>query len=737
MKKNIFIICLVFIFSAENNFAQQKNYSYSIHKASEKIILDGVLNEAGWTQADSAKDFFMSLPYDTTFAKTKTVCRMTYDDNFLYVSAECFQEKSSGYIVQSLRRDYSFPASDAFAVVIDPFSDKTNGFNFGVNPYGSQREGLLAGGGAMGVSTDWDDRWFSYVKQENDKWIVEMAIPFTSLRYKENNSTWKINFLRNNYKLNETSSWVPVPKIFNISTLAFTGDLIWDVAPKKPGVNISLIPYIIGGVNEPTAKTFNSTYNTGLDMKIGISSSLNLDLTINPDFSQVEVDRQQTNLTRFSLYYPEKRNFFIENSDLFANFGFSKIRPFFSRNIGFYNGQTIPILAGARLSGKLNKNWRIGVMSLQTKDDTAQNLFGQNYFVAAVQRKIFARSNIGFLFVNRQAFNKSEYLVNDFNRTLGVDYVIASSNNKLTGRILYHHSFQQHQLQNSYTHASYINYSNKHLVAIWNHEYVGENFIADIGFVPHLYNYDAATKTTHRETYWRLEPTISYKFYPRSKLINSFGPEFYSSNYFTGGRLPTDDGMHYTENEYRVRMFFNLQNSAKFDVREEFWYEWLKYSSNIAGAIISPGAYRFTNFYTQFVSNARKKLNTDLIFQYGSFYGGTKLSYSATVNLRVQPVAAFSLAFSEDDVNIPSLNYSTQIYLIGPKLDFSFAKNIYFTTFFQYNTQLDNFNINARFQWRFKPMSDLFIVYTDNYDTLNFGRKTRGLVVKLNYWFSI
>ena len=211
---------------------------------------------------------------------------------------------------------------------------------------GVQREGLLSNGGGQGVTTIWDNKWTSEVKQFEDKWIVEMAIPFKSLRFKSGVDTWRINFSRNDLKRNENSVWSPVPRNFNVASLAFTGKLKFDEPKKKTSSNISIIPYVTAGVSQDylTQTKEQYTYNGGLDAKIALSSSLNLDLTINPDFSQVEVDRQVTNLSRFSIFFPERRNFFIENSDLFERFGFRQIRPFFSRNIGLYKGQIVPIL---------------------------------------------------------------------------------------------------------------------------------------------------------------------------------------------------------------------------------------------------------------------------------------------------------------------------------------------------------------------------------------------------------
>jgi hypothetical protein len=324
----------------------------------------------------------------------------------LYVGAIVYQ-KQEDYIIASLRRDFSFGPNDEFAVNIDPFLDKINGFHFAVTPMNVQREGLIDNGN--NVPTDWDNKWYSAVKNYEDLWVVEMAIPFKTLRYKrkEGANQWRINFTRTAVKQNERSSWVRVPRQFSPNHLAFTALLNWESTPPSAGLNVSLIPFVTTNVEQD--KEFDLPTDAGFDLggdaKIALTPSLNLDLTFNPDFSQVEVDRQLTNLSRFELFFPERRQFFLENEDLFSRFGFPSSRPFFSRRIGLARGtitQTnndgqeievdrslnVPIRAGARISGKLNNNWRMGLLNMQTAAVDALDLNPANYAVGVLQRKV-------------------------------------------------------------------------------------------------------------------------------------------------------------------------------------------------------------------------------------------------------------------------------------------------------------------------------------------------------------
>lgn len=712
--------------------------SLVIKKATGKITIDGKLNEPDWQTAEVAKDFFQNYPYDTSFAETKTEVRLTYNDKFLYIGAICYDELPGDYVIQSLKRDFSQSVNDNFAVFIDPFGDQTNGFSFAVSPVGAEGEGLIENGGSLGVSAAWDNRWFVKVTNYHDKWIVEMAIPFKTLRYKENIDVWRINFARNELKRNENSSWAPVPRNFNIASLAFTGNLIWDKPPKKAGLNISLIPYVTGNSYKDflAGKPVKNSANAGLDAKVAVTSSLNLDITINSDFSQVEVDRQITNITRFNLFYPEKRTFFLENSDLFAAFGFQQIRPFYSRRIGFSGSEfmveQVPILAGTRLSGNINKNWRIGVMSLQTGAISKLNLKSQNYSVAAVQRQVFERSNISAIFVNRQAFNDYNIDNADYNRIIGLDYNLASANDKWKGKFFYHRALTPQKLKNKDASASWLFYNSINVFAMWNHEYAGKNYIADVGFVPRNTTYNPNSGKYVRQTYWRFEPIFYYKFYPQSDLVNNHGPGIYTNIYLDKNRNATD---YFIMPNYRI----NFQNTSVIQFHYHEVFTKLFYDTDVTFSgketLIPAGNYYYKSGLIKYDSDKRKKIYGSAAINYGSYYNGFKYTYRTEINFRKQPWGIFSLSYSQDEIRLPEAYQNGYLTLIGSKIELSFTKNLYFTTFIQYNTKVNNININSRFQWRFNPVSDIYIVYTDNYDT-NLGKKNRALVVKLIYWFT-
>lgn len=729
---NIFFKSVLFLFIISPIYSSAQKRSLVIKKAIDVIQLDGELNENSWNKAEIADNFYRQFPIDSGYSSTKTSVKMTFDDHYLYVGAICYDENpEKEFVVTSLQRDYSYPISDAFAVFIDPFNDKTNGFSFSVNPYGVQREGLIESSGSFGVSTAWDNKWFVEVKHFQGYWSVEMKIPFKTIRYKSELTQWGINFSRNNLKINENSAWNKVPINFNIAVLNYAGELIWDETPPKAGLNMSMIPYTTGGVHvDYENQDSRIEGGLGMDAKIALSSSLNLDLTVNPDFSNVDVDQQVTNLSRFSLFFPERRQFFIENSDLFGRFGFRKIRPFFSRRIGLYNGEKIPIIAGARLSGKVNEKWRIGLMNMQTEGKSELDLEAQNYTVGAFQRQIGVSSNIAGIFVNRQGFDNQQLDFSSFNRIVGLDYNLASEDSKYRGKLFYHHSFSPDR--NDYSHASWFMYNTRNIRMHWNHEYVGKDYRAETGFVPRIQNYNLETQEYQYSSYWRFEPSVEFSIYPKSKSINRHSlllvyDEYFNNDFSTNERTMASG--------YLIRFIDKATFNLEFRNKKIL----LPFDTDVTFSGITPldsGYYSFNIASLNFSSSPFSVFNYELNTDYGEYYTGNKLTIGGNISYRLQPYGSLSIDFEQNNIWMPG-NENVSLTLISPRFDLTFTKKIFFTTFIQYNTQIENININARFQYRFKPMSDLFVVYTDNYNSNIFGIKNRAIVLKFVYWLSI
>lgn len=712
----------------------RSQFNYNIVKTQDKIILDGDVNDPAWLAAEEIENFYNHWPIDSGMAKNVTKVKVTYDDNFIYVAATCYDNGSR--VIQSLKRDSDKHwRSDAFSIAFDPINVRTNGVFFGVNAGGAQIEGTLnARGNFTNNDTNWDNKWYSEVKAYDNYWTVEIAIPFKTFRYNNTNPTWGINFLRNDMENNMYSTWTQFPLNFGGLELNYTGHLSWDNPPAIAKGKVVLIPYAAGGISKDHEAGENTAYdaNAGLDAKIALTSSLNLDLTVNPDFSNVDVDQQQTNLSRFSLFFPEKRNFFLENSDLFSDFGAWHTRPFFSRKIGLIDGEPIPILYGARISGNLTNKLRIGVMSVQTRE--TEDVSAQNYAVGSVQYKVLAKSNVKVIFANRQATGTTNPESPDaYNRLGGAEFRYASKDGKLGGSLQYHYTNTPENYKDSDYYLGEVFYETKKMFAGYQYSKVGENFISDMGFTPRLNNYDPVQDTVVRIGYQMHNPWIGFNFYPKnSEKVNQHGPRFW--NIFT---LNPDGSLNERVSNLVYSANFKNQSRTRFIIRNTEVN--LPYSLGLIDAEnpLPATNYNYTEVRLRYSSDARKVFSYNAEVSYGGFYNGSKLTVRGEANFRQQPWGNFGVAYTGNSVDLPSPYGSTVLHLIGPKTEISFSNKMFWTTFLQYNTQAENFNINSRFQWRYKPMSDIFLVYTDNYATTDLGVKNRGFVFKITYWLNI
>jgi hypothetical protein len=713
--------------------AQQNAFAF---KLKEPITLDGILDEAIWKDAEGWNGNFMQyFPSDTSLSKFPTRVKVAFDDTNLYLAAIMENTGPRKYVSTSLRRDYRGEQNDGISFVFDTFNDLTNAFQFGVNPYGVQREALLANGGSRSedLNLAWDNKWYSEAKIMENHWQVEVIIPLSTIRFKEGAQNWNVNFYRIDSHTGERSTWAPIPRNIPIITTAFLRKMIFEEPLLKKGANVSLIPYVAGR----TARNFleNSsealTPAIGGDAKIGIGPAMNLDLTFNPDFSQVEVDQQVTNLDRFEIFFPERRQFFLENGDLFDSFGQPRSRPFFSRRIGVdidsATGQNVQskIIYGARLSGKLNENWRVGAMNMQTATDEDAGIVGKNFTVLALQRKVFERSNIGLIYVNKESLALDEYQQlfdpSAYNRLLGVDYNLNSANGKWTGKVFYHRTFESEKVDKPYSFNAYLLYNDLHWNWTFSIQDVGKSYNPEVGFVP-------------RSDFKRINPDLTYLFYPKSKFINRHGPKLEFEGLWNETLGTTDRDINLG---YIVR--FNSLAELEVTQRNRYVYLFSNFDpTRSGGAPLAAGTdYSYQNVLVEFRSNPRKKLNVGVVGEFGEYFTGSIQRITSQTGLRLGYLANISMNFNYARIRLPQPQRDADLILVGPRIDLTLTKDLFWTTFVQYNSQIDNMNINTRIQWRYAPVSDFFLVYTDNYFPGDFLPKQRSLVFKLNYWLNL
>lgn len=717
-----FVVLLLIVLSANSLQAQNRGinreaYKINISLSEKEMRVDGVLDEGAWEKAEVADYFKRVLPTDTGYALAQTEVRLCYTETTLYLGIICWDPTPGKRPVESLRRDFAFPKNDNFIVFIDTYNDQTNGFAFGISPAGAQWDGIQADGGK--VNLDWDTKWRSAVSNYDDRWVAEFAIPFRSLRYNGGAAEWGINFSRQDLKTGEKSSWAPMPRQFATATLAFTGSLVWEKPLPQSATRFSLIPYLSGKAiqDAPLPHEIKPEFAFGMDAKVILSTSMNLDVTIHPDYSQVEVDQQQTNLDRFELFFPEKRQFYLENSDLFANLGATNLRPFFSRRIGIDQ----PVVGGARLSGKIGENWRIGLMDIQT--GTLKGPLFANYSVAAVQRKIFQRSSVSSFLINKQELNQPDGEATNspmYNRVAGVEFNLASADNRWTGKTFYHQSFQDNSSGNSSVIAGNVTYATQFLSITLNQSFVGEDYNAQVGYI-------------RRKGYYEINPGIQYKFFPAHSRVANHGPAIKSDFFF-------DPRLRSTDRDLQLLYQVEWMNKSLLiaDVKNSFLELQFPFDpSHLDGTPFEAGeSFSWNEAGVSFTSDVRKSFNFLISSRYGGFFDGSKFTLHSELFYRIQPISSLALVTSYNNISLPEPHTSAEFILIGPRLDLTFTKTLFFTSLVQYNNQIHNLNLNFRLQWRFAPASDLYLVYTENSDPLDYRVQNRGLALKVSYWIN-
>jgi hypothetical protein len=725
----------------QDRVALQQRFELRAATLSTPIVVDGRLDEPAWQTPSVAQDFWHKWPLAGHQATTKTEVRVARDAQFLYVAAMCY-DSTPEYIIQSLKRDADYWSSDGLAVVIDPANAAQNGYFFGLTSEGVQAEALLS---ATSEEPDfnWDNVWYAETQHLANGWSLEMAIPLYILRYDASKDSWGINFIRSDASMGQWHTWTEIPLQFDGIDLGWTGRVTFEKAPQRASGNYAVIPYRSVGVTRDYEQGGNTDVvsGAGIDARVGIGSALNLDVTVNPDFSQIEIDEQVVNLTRFSIFLPEKRTFFLENADVFTRFGIPPIRPFFSRRIGLDpNGAQVPIIGGLRLTGNLDPDTRVGAFSMQTR--STEGAAAQNFSAVALNRRVFGRSTLGGYFNNRQAFDDQGADRRNFGRNAGGDFTWVTPDGRWTSWAAYHHAFNPNSTpreagggSNWFNMGTYYNAPRMDLVVDLLR--MNPNYRTDMGFETRLGNYDALYDTVRIVPYQWVFVEGSIRFIPKNQAASRLNQ---SSLGFSSFSVFNFDGT-INEQNAALRYSWNFKNTAGLDVEVvQNWYDvptHFKFDDrpNAECPPLPPGEYQAATGSLAWESDGRKRLNWSVELRGGQFYNGTQLGTAVELRYRAQPWSNFQLRAEYNRLDFPAPYCGTTLLNLTPRIEIFFNRNLNWTTFVQYNTQADNFNINSRMQWRFRPMSDLFLVYTDNYAVQFWGPKSRAFVAKMNYWW--
>ncbi|PJB12861.1 MAG: hydrolase [Flavobacteriales bacterium CG_4_9_14_3_um_filter_40_17] len=720
----LFFICFV-------SYSQRQ---FTVKYTHEKIELDGELSESVWEQAGVADGFWQFFPTDSIKSGLKTSIKFLYDDKNLYIAIQVFSS-GNDYVVPSLQRDFRAGGSDNLSLVFDTFNDGTTAFLFGINPYGVQREALISNGGAdtSGFSTAWDVKWKAETKRYEKYYVTEMEIPLTSFKFKEGETKWRFNSYRFDTQNNETSTWANIPQNQSIFGLAYMGDMIFEKPLGKSRTPLAIIPSLTSYVvrDYETNKT-SSDVKLSTDVKISLGNSMNFDLTINPDFSQVENDNLVTNTTRFEISLPERRQFFIDNSDLFANFGNTReANPFFSRRVGITRNKDDEnvqndIIAGVRLSGKINKNLRLGFLNVQTEEDLPNEIPSNNNSVLILQKKVFARSSVGIIFVNRETFKDYDFVEASerYNRVVGIDYDLASADNTWVGKTYLHKSFTPQTDHDDYSGGFNLGYNTRKYNFNIFSRYVGTDFNSDLGFI-------------RRTDVLAVNPTAERVFWPVSGKINNHSIRFSPSYIFS-------PDLGYKNTDFDIRSSYRIEflNQSNFRVQLTNNYTFLTDSfdpTGTDGATELPAnrGYRYDSFEVDFQSDRRKKFSFSINPEIGTFFNGEQYSIDGNIQLRLQPKFLSTLRLDYRRIELADGFPSASIWTIEPRFEVTFNKFVFWTTLVQYSNRNDNLGVNSRLQWRFSQLSDFFLVYNDNYFTQTIEPKNRSISFKLTYWLNI
>ena len=665
-----------------------------------EIKADGLLDEEVWEQIQPFHNFQNFFPINEGPAYNDTEVYVFHDGTYLNV-AFVYHDSSATVRVNSLKRDdYSsgFHLSDGVGFVIDPYSNQNRGYLFAMNGMGTQLDGLIANFEDANLS--WDAIWKGGTSIEGNDKIYEFQIPLSSISYDQHISAWSFQFYTRDARQRMYTVWNKFPRGFLQYDTRFLKKIELESLQPSKSARAMVIPSLTAAYGKDQLNNAeNTTLQPSLDLQYKLTDGLRFDATLNPDFSQVDVDQQVTNLSRFSIVFPERRNFFIENSDMFTTLQLaSNINPFFSRFIG----ASEDILYGLKLSGNVAPNTRLGVLHVQSKKE--EDAVAQNYTVASIKQQFGPIFNATAYLVNRQARE-------DYNRVFGAKANYLSPNRKWSGFAGFSQSENDQIEGDNQAFTLENNYNTRTLSFSSKFNKVGRNYLTDIGFVPRINNYDALNDEVIREGYAQFSQSVLLNVFPKDQsVVQSYRPVFAEANVFWD-----EENQHLETNYfYNMAVFFANQMSAYVNLYHDEVN--LKYAFDPLrnGALVLPGSYQNSAIRMGVNSDYTQKIYGSVNVQRGSFFDGTRERFGAKLGHRFLPLLALEANYEYNNIELENGD-GRPLYLLGISTEVFFSNKLNWTTYLQYNQQIDNFNINSRLQWEYKPLSFIYLVYTDNY----------------------
>ncbi len=725
MKKNLFTLLSLCSFLTGQ-------YITSAVKASSDPVMDGdVLNDPAWANVPEVTTFIQKTPDEGQSVSEKTAVKVMYTEKTFYVSVVCYDTNPGEIVISDTRRDSPLNNSDSFSFIIDTFKDFQTGYLFGTNPAGIEYDAQITGGGeggsmmrrfsmgtGGGFNINWDAVWEVKSQKGDFGWSAEFAIPFKTLRYATNkDQSWGINFERVIARKKEEAHWSPISRQHTMNRLVSAGTLTHMNVPTSR--NIKILPYVLGqnNVNKSETTSKSSDGNFGLDAKLSIGSSMSLDLTYNTDFAQVEADEQQINLDRFSLFFPEKRAFFLENAGLFSvgsggGFFGPDIEMFFSRRIGVGpGGAPVPILGGGRLTGTAG-GMKIGMLSMRTeavKDITEAN----QYSVFRLKKELPNRTHIGAMYTALDHMGTDGYVNNAyaFDAQIGIG--------ELSKIVVFAGLTETPEMDkdNAYAYRMEIARDTKQISTNASYTEVGASFNPEMGYLK-------------RENYRKWSGRIFTRFRPENKFgLLEIRPHVNYDGYWKLDGFQ-ESGRWHIDNHWEFRSGFEIHTGT--NLVKEGVIEVFEISDSV---FVSAGTYDDQEIQIMIMTNQAKPISFSSMNRIGGFFGGDRINMTPTVRLRYKDRFTSEFSFNFNKVNLPGGNFTTN--LLRARLTYSFTPKMYIQSLLQYNNQSDQWSMNWRFIWQRSAGTGLYLVYNQaqDYDGIPIEKSTKSFVVKYSYLF--
>jgi hypothetical protein len=700
-------------------------------RASTPITLDGALDEPAWRDGPVANGFIQNDPREGTPATYDTDVRVLYTDDALYFGVWARDAEPAKIIVNDLKKDYNTGGSDGFRIVLDTFHDGRNGYQFATNPAGAKWDSQMANEGRDN-NANWDGMWDVKTRITETGWFAEIWIPFRTLKFGDDDSqVWGINFERKLRRLNEDSYWSPLPRIYDAQRVSLAGTLE-GMRGLRAGKNIRVKPYGLASGSRVTTAPMAGDFQGGVDVKYGVTSGLVWDFTVNTDFAQVEADEQQINLTRFNLFFPEKRDFFLENQGIFSfgqdaggfggggggvNFRAGRtnqtqdLRLFFTRRIGLSRaGEALPILAGTRLSGRVGA-YSIGALNIQQRE--GQGVPATNFSALRLRRDVLANSDIGAVLLDKEVHGPG------FNRLAGLDANFRFGDVQVNGFAARTFSpvTASASTGSEVTSRATFDYRNRQWRTNVRFTSIGDGFNDELGFIP---------RVGVNERYLQVNRTLRPKWLPAA--IREFGPHWVFTQFDrkNGGALDQRvQDLHFPA---------NFANGAFLEVGMNTNLEVIRtpFALNSArGARVANGRYEYSEYFITYNASDAARFSSGGRYAFGRFYDGYKRNYSWGPSFRPNEKLNTSVSLQLNDITLPAVSYLST--LMTTRVNYNFSSKVFVNALLQYSTDSHQLSSNIRFNVIHRPLSDVFFVYNEHRDERTGLLQDRSLIAKMTY----